>query len=98
MLGYSTLGALPFALGLVLFWADMSAGALARSHLAGGALGLALLWVWMKCRDVIYGERLKSWIMQAPPRPLSLGRLLRIALVRRPAAPGRWCSSRLRHC
>ncbi len=81
------LGAIPFALGLVYYWADMSGGALAREHLAGGALGLALLWVWMKCWQAVYAERLKSWIMQVPPSPLSPGRLLRTALAQAATSP-----------
>jgi len=81
------LGALPFALGLVFFWADMSAGALAHEHLAGGAFGIALLWIWMKCWQAVYGERLKSWIMQVPPAPLSIKRLMRIGLVEAATSP-----------
>ncbi len=81
------LGAVPFALGLVYFWADMSAGALAREHLAAGSLGLALLWVWMKCWQAVYAERLKSWIMQVPPTPLSAGRLWRSGLVQAATSP-----------
>jgi hypothetical protein len=81
------LGALPFTLGLVYFWADMAAGAFAREHLAGGALGLALLWIWMKCWQAVYAERLKHWIMQTPPAPLTPGRLLRIALVQAATSP-----------
>lgn len=42
------LGTLPFLLGLLWFWADMSRSADAGQRLAGGALGLALLFVWMK--------------------------------------------------
>jgi len=42
------LGTLPFLLGLLWFWADMSRSADAHLRLAGGALALALLFVWMK--------------------------------------------------
>lgn len=42
------LGALPFALGMLYFWADMSRNADAGSRLAGASLLMALLFVWMK--------------------------------------------------
>ncbi len=40
-------GTLPFVLGLLFFWSDMSRSALAPRHCSAGALGLGLLFVWM---------------------------------------------------
>lgn len=42
------LGALPFMLGLLYFWADMSRNADADARLAGASLLLAMLFIWMK--------------------------------------------------
>src|ERR1019366_3929068 len=39
-------GALPFVLGLLFFWADMSRSAFADQHVAGAALGVAGLFLW----------------------------------------------------
>ena len=41
-------GAMPFCLGLLLFWSDMSRSAFARERCAAEALALAGLYVWLK--------------------------------------------------
>jgi hypothetical protein len=51
-------GALPFVLGLLYFWADMSRSAYADRHCLGGALALAGLFVWMKCWQAVYAGQL----------------------------------------
>ena len=43
------IGALPFALGNLYFWADMSNGAFAESHAGLESLMVVLLFVWMNC-------------------------------------------------
>src|SRR5438876_779999 len=40
------IGALPFVIGLLYFWAEMSRSPFAYQHLAGGSLGLAALFLW----------------------------------------------------
>lgn len=42
------LGTLPFMMGILYFWADMSRNADADAHLPVASLGLALLFLWMK--------------------------------------------------
>jgi hypothetical protein len=42
-------GTIPFLLGFLLFWTDMSRHAQAEDHLLESALGLTLLFIWMKC-------------------------------------------------
>jgi hypothetical protein len=54
------LGALPFVLALLYFWADMSRSPFAYQHLAGSALGLSLLFVWMKVWQAQFSRRLRS--------------------------------------
>lgn len=52
------LGSLPFMLVLLWFWADMSRSADADQRLAGGALVLALLFIWMKVWQSRFSGRL----------------------------------------
>lgn len=42
------LGGVPFVLGLLFFWADMSRSPFAAGRCAISAFGLALLWLWMR--------------------------------------------------
>ena len=52
------LGTLPFMLVLLWFWADMSRSADADLRLAGGALALAILFIWMKVWQSRFSGRL----------------------------------------
>ena len=52
------LGALPFILGLLYFWADMSRSAWAADRAAPASLGLALLFFWMKAWHHAFGRGL----------------------------------------
>ncbi len=63
------IGTLPFILALFYFWADMSRSADARSYHAVASLGLALLYIWMKCWHVVFAARIKVQISgESPPR------------------------------
>lgn len=52
------IGTLPFLLGLLFFWADMSRNPYAERYLAPAAGGLALLFIWMKVWQVRFCRRL----------------------------------------
>src|SRR6266446_3071590 len=67
------LGAVPFVLGLLFFWADMSRSPFASQHLAEGALGLAGLFLWMKSCQVVFAAKLRAYIAGEPPERLSVG-------------------------
>ena len=60
------LGTLPFALGALYFWADMRCNADADLRLAGGSLGLALLFVWMKYWQARFCGGLSGLVVHAP--------------------------------
>jgi hypothetical protein len=60
------IGALPFILGLFYFWADMSQSVDARSYHAGASLGLALLYIWMKCCQAVFAAHVKTIISGKP--------------------------------
>jgi len=78
--GWYYLGALPFALGLLYFWADMSRSAFAAEHCSEAALGVALLYVWMKFCQAIFATRLLDHVGHRAAQPLDLRRLARIAM------------------
>jgi len=62
------LGAMPFVLGLLYFWADMSRSPLAPQHLAPASLSTALLYFWMKFWQTHFALRLRA---QAAGEPLA---------------------------
>jgi hypothetical protein len=71
-------GSLPFVLGLLFFWADMSAGAGAHRHLSPSALGLSLLFVWMKCWQTCFCRRIQDGLSGRNPAPWTAARLWRM--------------------
>ncbi len=60
------LGAIPFVLGLLYFWADMSRSPFAGQHLVDSALGMAALFLWMKFWQVIFARRLRAHVAAEP--------------------------------
>jgi hypothetical protein len=50
-------GSLPFILGLLYFWTDMSTGADAWRRCSKAAWGLTLLFIWMKTWQSLYNRR-----------------------------------------
>jgi hypothetical protein len=63
------LGAMPFVLGLLFFWADMSRSPFASGHLADGSLVMSLLFFWMKFWQAIFLRRIRAQLAaQSPPR------------------------------
>jgi hypothetical protein len=73
------IGTLPFILGLFYFWADMSRSADARSYHAVASLGIALLYIWMKCWHVVFAARVKMNISGQPVPQWSYQRILSLA-------------------
>ncbi len=73
------IGSLPFILGLLYFWADMSRSAYAMKHLAVASLGLALLFVWMKFWHAIFGMQIRTKLFDTPQASWSLSRLFALA-------------------
>ena len=72
------IGSLPFVLGLLYFWADMSRNAFASKYCAVTSLGLAMLFVWMKCWHGVFAQNIISHMAGEPmPRRslVSIGRL-----------------------
>src|SRR5579859_70904 len=59
-------GSVPFVLGLLYFWADMSRSPFAGQHLVDSALGLAALFFWMKFWQVIFARHLRAQVAAEP--------------------------------
>ena len=70
------IGTSPFLLGLFYFWADMSRSANARSYHAAASLGLALLYIWMKCWHGVFAARVKEKLSSEPLPQWSFQRVL----------------------
>jgi len=73
------IGTSPFLLGLFYFWADMSRSADARSYHAAASLGLAMLYIWMKCWHGVFAARIKEKISSESLPQWSFQRVLALA-------------------
>lgn len=72
------LGAVPFVLGLLFFWADMSRSPFAAGHLADGSLGISVLFLWMKFWQSVFARRIRAQLAVQPAPPLNFRACLRI--------------------
>src|SRR5258706_3904850 len=72
------LGALPFVLALLYFWADMSGSAFANQHLAGAALGVASLFLWMKFWQALFARQLRGLLAGQSLPPVTVSRCLQL--------------------
>jgi len=75
------IGSLPFILGLLLFWADMTRSAFAYKYCAAASLGLAILFVWMKCWQGVFAYQLRARLCGEPAPRWTLRRIGRLATV-----------------
>ncbi|UCF91358.1 MAG: DUF4129 domain-containing protein [Desulfobacterales bacterium] len=74
-------GSLPFTLGLLYFWGDMSRRADANDYCAVAAGGLALLFVWMKCWQTVFAHQIQAHLQGRRQRRWSLRRIASLAAV-----------------
>lgn len=81
------LGGLPFVLGLLYFWADMSRNPFAYEHAAEASLGLAMLFLWMKFWQVIFARKLRAAVALVPPEPWNFTRCRRVWLAQSALQP-----------
>src|SRR2546428_13795667 len=63
------LGTLPFILGLLYFWTDMARSPFASQHLAGAALALSLLFLWMNFCHALFARTLRAALSPAAGSP-----------------------------
>lgn len=71
-------GTLPFALGLSLYWTEMTTSPFANRLLVPGALGLAVLYALMKVSHALYARRLTAILQERSYEPLSAGQLFNL--------------------
>ena len=81
------IGSLPFVLGLLYFWTDMSTGANAWRHCAQAAWGLVLLFIWMKTWQSVYTARLLARLKGESPPPWDISRIVRAASIQTAIQP-----------
>ncbi len=74
------LGAMPFILGVLFFWADMSRNPFANGHLADASLVMSLLFFWMKFWQAIFSRRIRAQLSVHSPPHLNWRRGVRILL------------------
>ncbi|MFH1147530.1 MAG: DUF4129 domain-containing protein [Pseudomonadota bacterium] len=72
---YYYAGSLPFILGLIYFWADMSRSAPDDGYCAAGALGLSVLFIWMKCWQSVFASEVRGRLGGEPPPRWTAGRI-----------------------
>jgi len=73
------IGSVPFILGLLYFWADMSRSAKAYEYSAMAALGLSFLFVWMKFWQTAFMFQIRAQFFDEIAPPWSLQRVASIA-------------------
>ncbi|MGB5748374.1 MAG: hypothetical protein WBM69_15435 [Desulfobacterales bacterium] len=78
LLSFYYLGSVPFVLGLLYFWADMSRSANANEYSAAAALGLAILFAWMKVWQTIFALKVHARISGDLPYRWSLRQITSI--------------------
>lgn len=69
------IGSLPFSLGLLFFWSDMSRNPYAAGYGALAAAGMAALYIWMKVWQVRFCRRLLSVMNGSPPESFGCSRI-----------------------
>jgi len=72
------LGAIPFVLGFLFFWADMSYGVDASRRLFPAAMVLTFLYILMKCMHSDFARRLKIQVTGEPPPKISFRQIYRL--------------------
>jgi hypothetical protein len=80
-------GAIPFVLGFLFFWADMSRSPLAPQHLAEASLGMAALFFWMKFCQAIFARRVRAQVAHEPPAPWKFRTCARILVTQAMVQP-----------
>src|SRR5262249_38314684 len=71
-------GTLPFVLGLLYFWANMSRSPFASQHLAEAALGMTALFLWMKFCQSLFIHRIRAQLAGKPMPQWSAGQCWRV--------------------
>jgi hypothetical protein len=80
-------GSVPFVLGFLYFWADMSRSPFARQNAAVEAFALAVLFIWMKCWHCVFTRTLLAFMRDEPFSAPSLPGAMRSVAVQAAIQP-----------
>jgi hypothetical protein len=83
-------GTIPFILGLLYFWTDMSRSPFAGARVGQSALGMAFLYIWMKAWHSVFASRLLSNLTGEYPQPFSVLRTFRMVAAQLAVQPFSW--------
>ncbi|HEY7160585.1 MAG TPA: hypothetical protein VH815_04965 [Acidobacteriota bacterium] len=83
-------GTVPFILGLLYFWTDMSRSPFAAAYVGQSAVGMALLYIWMKVWHSVYASRILSDLTGEYPQPFSFFRTFRLIAAQLAIQPFCW--------
>lgn len=75
------LGSVPFVLGALFFWSDMSRSPFALQNAAGYSLVLALLFVWMKAWHAVFCAQTRDLVEEIAPRAWTWRRVWNLLVV-----------------
>ncbi len=75
------LGAIPFWLVLFYFVSDMTQNAYAPSHVSEAALGVSLMFGWMKCWQTVFAARLRTTLTGRAALPWTGARIGRMIAI-----------------
>ncbi len=73
-------GTVPFALGILYFWSDMSRNPFAGVYCAPASLGLAMLFAWMKYRHAVFSAAVIAAVSRKKAVPRSFSAKCRLAV------------------
>ncbi len=75
------LGSLPFVLGLLYFWADLSHTIYGTDYVARISLGLSLLFIWMKACHALFVENIYSHLSVQPRKRRSFIQIINMTSI-----------------
>ena len=81
------IGTVPFIVGLLYFCSDMSRSAFADQRCLPASLGLAALFLWMKCWHTVFASGLMAHVTGGEWGPWTIGRMGRVAAVQTALQP-----------
>jgi hypothetical protein len=73
-------GSLPFVIGFLFFWGDMSRSAFANGHCVSAAFGLSLLFFWMKSWQAIFVSHIRARLAGEMPAPWTRSRMTQLVV------------------
>src|SRR5207244_3157521 len=80
-------GTIPFVLGFLYFFADMSRSPFARGHLAEASLAIGALFVWMKYCQARFAQRMRAQLATEADETWTWNRTLRVFVVQAVVQP-----------